>query len=373
MHHNVGGGNQVSRKLRFGLIGLGEIAFKSTGKLFQETLKSEMVAGTDPVSHAAESYEETYGIPCSTDLDHVLQNPDVDAVVVSTPHYLHAPLGVKAAEAGKHVIVEKPMATTLADADALIAACKSSGVICSAKEAGVRYQPSTARARELIQGGAIGDLMAIQIHGASDKPTSYWTGGYTGRVKTTWRMSKEQSGGGILIMNYVYDIHRILYITGMDVTRVFAEYGTYRTDVEVEDFITLTLRFENDALGTLTASSCAPGARKSGIRGTRASGNRIFGTSGQIVFNRGELDVYTDVDYPGLQRGEWTTISFENDQTNAYVMYFDRFAEAVFEGRAPDAPGIEGRRTLEVMLAAYRSGETHEPVRLPMVASGEPD
>ncbi|MEJ5310624.1 MAG: Gfo/Idh/MocA family oxidoreductase [Anaerolineae bacterium] len=355
----------MTRKLRFGLIGLGEIAYSSTGHVLRKTANAEMIVGMDPLADIAASYAATFGIPCSTNLDDVLNHPDVDAVIISTPHNLHVPLGIQAARAGKHVIVEKPMATTLEDADALIAACKEAGVLCSSKEGSVRYQPATAKAKELIEQGAIGELMATQVSGASNKPPSYWTGGYTGRVQTTWRKSKLESGGGVLMMNYIYDFYRLRYITGQEIVRVFAEFGTYRTPVEVEDFITLTLRYANGALGTWMASSCAPGASKAGARGTKASDNRIFGTAGQIVFDNNALLVYTDNDVEGLTPGEWTQLSFPQQSDNyAYQVYFEQFAEAVFAGREPDIPCEEGRKTLEVLLAAYRSGETHEPVTL---------
>jgi len=357
----------MSRKLRFGLIGLGEIAYSSTGHVLRQTTNAEMIVGMDPVTDVAASYEAAFGIPCSTYLEDVLNNPDVDAVVISTPHNLHVPLGIEAARAGKHVVVEKPMATTLEDADALIAACKNAGVLCSSKEGSVRYQPATVKAKELIAQGAIGELMATEVTGASNKPPSYWTGGYTGRVQTSWRKSKFESGGGVLIMNYIYDFYRLRYITGQEITRVFAEFGTYRTPVEVEDFITLTMRYTNGALGMWMASSCAPGASKAGARGTKASDNRIFGTAGQIVFDNNDLFVYTDNDVEGLTRGEWTQLSFpQQSGDQVYVAYFDRFAEAVFAGQTPDIPCEEGRKTLEVLLAAYQSGETHLPVTLPL-------
>jgi predicted dehydrogenase len=347
------------------MIGLGEIAWKSTGWVLQNAANAEMIVGMDPVKDIAHSYQERFEIPCSTDLDDVLNHPDVEAVIISTPHNTHVPLGIKAAQAGKHVIVEKPMATTLQDADTLIAACKSAGVLCSSKEGSVRYQPSTAKAKELVGAGAIGEVMGTQVYGASNKPESYWSGGYTGRVQTTWRPSKTESGGGILIMNYIYDIYRLRYVTGMEVTRVFAEYDTYRTDVQVEDFIAVTMRYENGAIGTLMASSCTPGAAKSGIRGTKASGNRIYGTAGQIVFDDGNLLVYTENDVDGLTRGEWTTLPFSQETTaKAYEVYFDRFAEAAWANAEPDIPGEEGRKTLQVLLAAYESGRTHMPVAL---------
>ena len=357
----------MTKQLGFGLIGLGEIAYKSTALLLQQAHNATMVAGVDPVEHVCQSFEDTYHIPCSTNLQDVLENPDVDAVVVSTPHYLHTPLAIEAAKAGKHVVVEKPMATDIHDAQAIISACNSAGVLCSAKEGGVRYQPSTQRARELIQSGAIGDVMAIQIYGAANKPVSYWTGGYTGRVETIWRKRKAMAGGGILIMNYIYDIYRMRYVTGLEVQRVFAEYDTYRTDVEVEDFITVSLRFSNGALGTVTASSCAPGASKQGMRGSKASGNRIYGTAGQIVFEGGDLLLYTDKEVPGIQTGEWTKESFPPDaMENAWVTYFEHFADAVLHGGTVDIPGEEGYKDLEVILAAYQSGESHQSVTLPL-------
>ena len=358
----------MTKKLRFGMIGLGEIAYKSTGIALQQARNAEMVAGVDPVAHVAASYQATYGIPCFTNLDDLLGRADVDAVVLSVPHNLHAPLGIQAAAAGKHVVAEKPMATTLADADALIAACKRAGVLLTSKEGGsVLYDPANLKARELIAQGAIGDVMAVQIYGASNKPDSYWTGGYTNRVQTTWRKSKAESGGGILIMNYIYDIYRIRRIVGLDVVRVFAEYDTFRTPVEVEDYVTVSMRFTNGAIGTLTATSCAPGASKKGQRGTVARGNRVYGTQGQIVFNGKTLLVYTDNAVPGLEQGAWNELTFDYPEgRNTFTTYFERFADAVLTGGTPDVPGEEGRADLEIVLAAYKSGETHLPVALPL-------
>ncbi len=355
----------MAKKVGFGLIGLGEIAYKSTGELLQKSEYARMVVGVDVVDHVAKSYEETFKIPCSTNLDDVLNHPEVEVVIVSTPHFLHAPLGIQAANAGKHVIVEKPMATTMEDCDALIAACKKNKVLCSAKEGAVRYYPAALKAKELVEQGAIGEVMAVKIEGVSNKPVSYWTGGYTNRVHTTWRMAKAQAGGGILVMNFIYDVHRMLFITGLNVKRVFTEMDTFRTDAEVEDFITVTLRFNNGALGTITASSCVPGARRSGIRGTELSGNRIFGTAGQIVFHEGELLVFTEKDIDGLKKDDWTTLTFDGN-LYPFLTYIDHFAMSVAEGRPAEVPAEEGRRTLEVLVAAYRSGELHRPVDLPL-------
>ena len=345
------------------MIGLGEIAYKASGEAVQQSHNAEMIVGMDVVEHVARSYQERYEIPCSTNLDDVLKNPDVDAVIISTPHYTHAPLGIAAAKAGKHVMVEKPFVLSLAEADELIETCKKNGVLCSCCLVS-RYNPDAQKAKELIEKGTLGKIMALEFFGVSNKPKSYWTGGYTNRVQTTWRKSKKESGGGILIMNFVHDIDRLRYITGLEATRVFCEYDTFNTETEVEDFITVTMRYSNGALGTLLAASCVPGAQASGIRGAVVEGNRIYGTAGQIIFGRKML-VYTDKEVEGLKKGEWNEITFESvgEQRSAYI---DEFADSVFTGKPVKIPGEEGRKTLEVMLAAYKSGETHKPVTLPL-------
>ncbi len=341
-------------KLRLGMIGAGEIAYKSTGKAIRNSDRTEMVVAMDVVEEVARSFAAEYDTEWTTSLDEVLERDDVDAVVISTPHNLHAPQTIQAAEAGKHVMVEKPIACTLEQADAMIDACSKASVVLMVRLV-TRYTPAARRAKELIEAGAIGDVIALTFTAAGDKADSYWTGGFTGRVQTTWRKSKEESGGGILIMNLVHDIDRLRYITGLEATRVYAEYDTFCTDVEVEDFISVTLRYDNGAVGNILGSSCA--------RGGRGPGNRIYGTHGQIIFEgRARLQVYTTREVPGLESGEWTDLKLESMDSGVLAM--DRFAAAVLDGEPADIPGEEGRKTLEVIVAAYESCESGRPVVL---------
>jgi len=157
-------------------------------------------------------------------------------------------------------------------------------------------------------------------------------------------------------MNLSHDIDRFRSITGLEAVRVYAEYDTFATDTEVEDTITVTLRYHNGAIGTLYACSCAPGAG--------SNGDRIYGTKGQIVFERDRLRVYTEADIEGLERGAWTEIG--PPVVDARQVFVERFARAVMEGGPLDIPGEEGRKTLETVVAAYQSGATHRPVTLPL-------
>jgi predicted dehydrogenase len=178
-------------------------------------------------------------------------------------------------------------------------------------------------------------------------------------VETDWRKSKEQSGGGTLIMNISHNVDRLRWVTGLEAVRVYAEYDTFATDTEVEDTITVTLRYGNGAIGTIYACSCAPGNG-----GAWPKGDRICGDRGQIVLGRDKLTVYTEADLEGLERGTWTDI--EPTIVNARQVCIERFAQAVLDDTPLDIPGEEGRKTLETIVAAYESGATHQPVTLPL-------
>jgi UDP-N-acetyl-2-amino-2-deoxyglucuronate dehydrogenase len=345
----------VPDKLCIGMIGCGEIAYRETAVAIQEADQAEMVIAMDTVEHVARSFGETFDVAATTRLEDVLEHPEVDTVVISVPHALHLPLTVQAARAGKHVMVEKPIAVTLEQADEMIAACHQAGVRLGVLYV-TRYNAEIVRAKALIEQGAVGRVIAQEFQLVTNKPESYWTSGYSGRVQTDWRKSKKQSGGGTLIMNLSHDIDRLRWVTGLEAVRVYAEYDTFATETEVEDTITVTMRYDNGAIGTLYACSCAPGAG--------SNGDRIYGTEGQIVFGRNALRVYTEADVEGLERGAWTEI--EPPAVDARQVFVERYARAVLEGIPLDIPGEEGRKTLETIVAAYRSGETHRPVALPL-------
>src|SRR5947209_6197870 len=162
------------------------------------------------------------------------------AVYIAVPHDLHAPLTVQAAQAGKHVLCEKPISTTLADADRMIAACAEAGVAFSiAFDA--QITPAYQRLHDLIARGAIGEVIGTRIVALIDKPASYWSSGWSGRIATDWRVSKEKAGGGVMVMNSIHDINTVRYVTGLEAQRVYAESATFATPVEVEDYIVATI------------------------------------------------------------------------------------------------------------------------------------
>jgi len=342
-------------KVRFGLIGCGEIAVRSLEAIQHDKECSVVAAVQDVNEPLAKDAGAKAGAPYFTDVAKMLEGDTVDAVVISTPHFLHAPLTIQAAKAGKHVACEKPIACTLEEADAMIAACKAAGVLLSINYV-TRYDAPVKKAAELLAAGAIGKIIRFQAHVAADKPESYWSGGYTGRNKSDWRQSKEKSGGGVLIMNLIHDIDRIHRIAGLVPARVYAECDTHCTPVEVEDNISVTIRYENGAIGSIDAMSCA--------RGSESFGNRLYGTEGQLVMSW-PLRVFTTKDFPGLKKGEWANVDLPGKQwgPEGRAEYFARFAHAILDGaNSCDIPGEEARKSLACAVAAYESAAKHQPV-----------
>jgi glucose-fructose oxidoreductase len=305
----------------------------------------------------AQDLGEQYGVPWTDQLDDLLANPAVDAVYIAVPHHLHASLTIQAAEAGKHILVEKPIATTLADAEAMIAAARANGLWLSVNFH-AQVDPLCQAARALVAQGTIGQVVGTHIVFRGDKPASYWAAGYSGRVPSDWRVRKATAGGGVLIMNAIHDLNTMRFITGLEAIRVYAEHGTYDTPVEVEDFIAVTYRYNNDAIGTIEAGSAIRGGDP--LRDV----DRIYGTVGQILL--GELlQVYTTVAMAGLPTSQWqelpvSPLSAEEQQT-AMV---DGFAGPIVLGDKPTVAAEDGLAVLAIVLAAYQSGAEGRPITL---------
>src|SRR5829696_2607365 len=205
-------------RLRIGMIGCGEIAVRMATAI-ASSQHAQHVMVMDTQAALAQDLGETYGVPWTDRVDDLLANPEVDAAYIAVPHHLHAPLTIQAAEAGKHILVEKPIATTLADAEAMIAAARANGVWLSVNFH-AQVDPLRQAARDLVAQGTIGQVVGTRIVFRGDKPASYWTSGYSGRVATDWRVKKATAGGGVLIMNAIHDLNTLRFITGLEVGRV---------------------------------------------------------------------------------------------------------------------------------------------------------
>ena len=347
-----------SRSLRFGMIGCGSASLPVCEAL-AALPDVELVAVHDVNLDLAEDLGQRFGCRTVETLDDLLADPTVDVVYTAVPHSLLAPLTRKVLEAGKHVLTEKPLATSLEEVDRLITLAASRKLALGVFYE-MRYAPAHALARELIRSGAIGRITGVQIQTLIDKPLSYWQSGYGNRSLNPWRGMKAQAGGGVVLMNTSHLLDALLYVTDLTVTRVSGEMDTLSSNVEVEDLAAATLRFDNGAIGSLIA-----GAHMHGARGEERC--FIYGTEGQIrlpdPYGRDDLQVYVKREWEDLAPDHWHSIPMES--VPVYQRAIADFSRAVRSGDCVPIDALAARRVLAVVLAIYQSAAEHRMISIP--------
>ncbi|HLE26816.1 MAG TPA: Gfo/Idh/MocA family oxidoreductase [Anaerolineales bacterium] len=337
------------RAIRFGIIGCGGAAEPVCQAIAASPL-AELVMLHDLNLDLARDLAERFHAPFTGALDQLLAHPTLDAVYVAVPHHQLAPLARKALEAGKHALVEKPLALTLVEADALIALAEAQRLALGVFYE-LRHTTAHRQARELVQAGAIGEVIGVRLQTLIDKPQSYWQSGWSGRWTNPWRGRKDEAGGGVVLMNTSHFLDAVRYITGLEVVDVSAEVGTLAANVEVEDTAAATLRFNNGALGSLFAGAHIPGAR----RGDEHFD--IYGAQGQLrlpdPYGDDPLQVFLRRDWGGLPAGRWQALP--GAPAPVYVEAIEAFARAVQQGQAPPTGGRDARQVLAIVLAIYQA------------------
>ena len=344
------------RPVRFGMIGCGT-ASVPVGEAIRMSPLTELTAVYDVNEDLAHDISQRFQVRAVKSLDQLL-NAALDAVYVAVPHYLLAPLTHQVLEAGKHALTEKPLAISLEEADKLIQLAKDRQLALGIFYE-MRYAPAHAQARELVQAGAIGNIIAIQIQTLIDKSLSYWQSGYAGRSINPWRGVRAQAGGGVVLMNTSHLLDAITYVTGLRVTTVSAEIDTLVASVEVEDVAAATFRFNNGAIGSLFAGAHIHGAHSD----ERCS---IYGTEGQIrmpdPYGSDPLQLYLEHDWKGWEARKWHSIPGEPVQV--YQRAIEDFARSVQAGQCVPINAQDARYVLSVVLAMYQAAKEKQPITI---------
>ncbi len=341
--------------VRYGMIGCGEIAVRAFEALMAAG-NATLAATFDVEQELAQDLAgRTEGaVACASQGD-LLAREDVDAVIISTPHYLHAPIAIAAVQAGKHALVEKPIACSAADAqrmvDAAAAADRRLGV-CFVR----RYSPNTEGVRRFVANGHLGDIFGWVVVTMGHKAPSYWTGGFTQRVRTVWRQHLATAGGGYLIMNTVHTIDWLRYVTGQEIVAARAAGGTYNSPegVEVEDLFSASVTLSGGGTGIIAGGSSVPGGGP--------NETRLIGTKGQMVFGGsgpGATTVFltdgAEVAGREVAAGEWTEVDFSDGKTgNARALMIEAFGRWVRGEGEFLAPGDDAAKTLQACESIYR-------------------
>ncbi len=287
-----------------------------------------------------------FGAPCES-FEQLLANPAVDIVCVCTPSGQHAAQTIAAAKAGKHVLVEKPMALSLDDADAMIATCEQAGV-----KLGVvlqrRAEPLFKRIHDAVQSGDLGDLTLGLVTIPYPRPQAYFD-------QADWRGTWAMDGGGVLMNQGIHLVDLLIWYMG-DPTDIQAYADTLHRGIEVEDTLATTLRFANGALATITATTtAAPGfPHRIELYGT-GGGIQVEGeTAGRwelaepanAATERPEMGAPADAGAGSDPRGIAPT---------GHIAIVRDFIKALNAGHDPRIDGAEGRRSVATVLAIYQA------------------
>ncbi|AHV96760.1 oxidoreductase [Paenibacillus sabinae T27] len=266
----------------------------------------------------------------------------IDAVIVCSENVRHIDCVMAAAGAGKHVLCEKPLATRVEDALAMIAACRENGVLLQTAFP-VRFQTSIRRGKELLDSGVYGKILAMK-------------GTNRGRIPGGWFLDKELSGGGAVMDHTVHVVDVMRWYMGAEVTNVYAEAASRFSEGKIDDCGILTMEFDNGVFASLDCSW---------------SRNRNFPTWGDVT-----LDVICEYGVLSINAFNQKMSVYRNDNGVSWDYWGDNmdlelirdFVRSVSEGaKTPSVTGEDGLRALEVALAAYRSAEDHRPAPITLV------
>ena len=348
----------ASGMLRVALLGCGDIGIHNAAALAQAP-NTRLVACYDPLRALAEEIASEHDAAVPESVEALLERSDVDAVFISVPHHWHAPLAIQAAEAGKHLIVEKPPANDLGGAVEMFRAAEKAGVAISVCFPN-RYQPSVVEARRLVRSGALGTFGGMMLVTVLEKAPSYWHGGFLGRAHSDWRLNRQQAGGGVLIMNLCHEIDVLQTILDVPVESVQAlSAPSWDGPPDIEDSISVAVRYANGAVGSVFGSASVPGRREGGTEVL------IWGTDGSLALEP-HAQVYTLRAIDGTQPGRWQSLEPKVRPTAGLTraIYVSRFATAVTSGAPVDVPPADSLAVQAFIEAAYRSCEVAGPVQL---------
>lgn len=339
--------------LNFALVGCGRISKRHSELLGHGQIAgARLVAVCDIVESKARAIGEQFDVPWFTDMDQMMTSADVDVVVVLTESGRHAEHVIALARHGKHIVVEKPMALTLSDADAMIEACESAGVKLFVVKQN-RFNVPVQKLREALVAGRFGKLVMGTVRVRWCRPQSYYD-------QDAWRGTWAYDGG-VLTNQASHHVDLLEWMMG-EVESVFAMTRTALVDIEAEDTAVVALRFKSGALGVIEATTAV---RPKDLEGSIS----ILGEKGSVViggFAVNKMNTWNFIDAePGDDEVmEKYSVNPPSVYGFGHQAYYESVVGCLTEDRPMPVDGLQGRRSLELINAIYESVETGREVAL---------
>ena len=360
----------MPEKIRTGLIGCGKVG-QTHAQALSTLPESELVAVCDASPARAAAFGERYHVPGYTDVGEMIAAQKVQAVVVCTPHPAHAAPAIQAARAGAHMLIEKPMAASLKDCDAMLAAAGAAGVKLGIISQRRLYSP-VQRVKKAIDEGKIGRPALGMVTMLGWRDAAYYK-------SDAWRGTWQGEGGGVLVNQSPHQLDLLQWFMG-PIDELFGYWGNLNHPyIEVEDTAVAVIRFKNGGLGSIVVSNSQKpglygkvhvhGANGSSV-GVQTDGGAMFIAGMSSVLEPPINDLWT---VPGEEAllAQWQAedkdLFTRIDATSYYHYLQDRdFLRSILEDRQPLVPGVEGRKVVELSTAIYRSQRDGRPVKFPL-------
>ncbi|MFK7768233.1 MAG: Gfo/Idh/MocA family protein [Mariniblastus sp.] len=344
----------------FGIVGCGMIS-NFHAKAIADIKGATFVACCSNRIESAEKLANEFGATAYSDLDAMLADPKVDIVTICTPSGAHMEPAVAAAEAGKHVIIEKPLEVTLKRCDKIIAACEQNNVICSTIFPS-RFHAASRTLKTAVDAGKFGRLSLGDAYVKWFRTQEYYDSG-------AWRGTWKLDGGGALMNQAIHSVDLLTWLMG-PVASLTANTATLAHErIEVEDVATASLRFENGALGVIEASTAAfPGMLKK---------IEIHGSHGSAVIEEEDIKSWQFAKMTAKDKKIAAQFGSKNETGGgagdpsaighaAHAAQFRDVINAIKKKTKPAIDGPEGRRSVEIILAIYKAAETGKSIELPL-------
>jgi predicted dehydrogenase len=347
--------------VRIGIIGLGNIGRHHANYLGEGRARRCTLAAVCSSSEEKRAPHRARGVAAFDTPDALFRSGVIDAVLIATPHYQHLEFGLRALEAGLHVMVEKPLAAHKADAERLLAAAAARPKQVLAGMFQLRVEPRYQRIRRLLASGELGQLQRITwINTDWFRSEAYYASG-------GWRATWGGEGGGVLLNQCLHNLDILGWLFGRP-SRVtgFAKLGRWH-DIEVEDDVTAVLEYPNGATGHFVSSTGElPGSNRLEIAGTR--GRVTLGERG-LTMIRNEVDAaeWSRTTTGGFTKPDvWKCeLPFENNPA-PHAAIMQNFADAILDGAPLIAPGSDAVLSVELANAIVYSAMLGRGVELPL-------
>jgi len=347
-----------SKKVRLASIGIGMIGLVHAQILsHMEECKYVAISDADP---SKKRLAEKLGVRYYSDYKKMIENEDLDGVVVAVPNELHKTIGVYCAEHSLNILMEKPITSTIKEAEELIKSVEKNNVELLIGHHR-RFNPLIVAVKELIGRGDLGKIVGVSMLWGMYKPSEYFKIG-------SWRKYK---GGGPILINLIHEVDNLRYIYGRKIERVYAEVSNETRNFEVEDTVGVTMRFNDGVIANILMSDTAPSPWA--YEATMGENSFFYQTNGNIYYFFGDkaslsFPEMKKIFYRNSSKAGWQyPLNIKNihiKRRNPYPEQLKHFCKVINGLEKPRTSGRDGLTTLRVTMAIKESGEKNQPVKL---------